>query len=467
MNHLFLVAGGLSALAGHCVAATVTVTTNTDPSGSNTCPATCSLRQAIAFANANDTITFAPDLVSPIALSQGELLVDKALTITGPGAAKLTISAQNTGRVLNVDSSQLTLSAVTLADGTVHGSAGSYGAVFGGKGGPGGPAFGGCVMVATSATLVLDHAAVRYCRANGGKGGDGAFGQDGYYDNYLFECIPGGSGGNGGAGGNASGGAILARGALTITSSSIVDSRATGGAGGSGGLGGGPGSNCPYSNSGPDGADGPGGPAFGGAIFVDTTASLHVVNSTISGGSANGAGDFPFVGDAKGGAIFSSGTRADIEFSTLTGNQVNSDFSFYNSGLAIFATTATTVLSSVLVDAQLNVYPSVNLCDGPVAAAVGSVNLSEDTSCSGFTLHDTFAHTFVPLNVNVTPWPGFIPLLNGPAHDSAVTCKDISSVAVTTDQHDRPRPQGAKCDLGAMEWQPLDDDPIFADGFGG
>src|SRR6185312_11683500 len=86
----------LIAISSQCHAATIiTVTDNGDPVGAGTCPTMCSLRQAITAATAGDTIAFAPGLASPINLSQGELLIDKALTIAGPGATGLTVSAQN------------------------------------------------------------------------------------------------------------------------------------------------------------------------------------------------------------------------------------------------------------------------------------------------------------------------------------------------------------------------------------
>ena len=77
-------------------AAVITVT-NTADSGAG------SFRQAIADAQENDTINFAPDVRGTIALMSGELLISKALTIQGPGANLLTIDAGNASRVLRID----------------------------------------------------------------------------------------------------------------------------------------------------------------------------------------------------------------------------------------------------------------------------------------------------------------------------------------------------------------------------
>src|SRR5450631_1161028 len=70
-------------------AAVIAVTNNAD-SGAG------SFRQAIADAQENDTITFAPDVRGTIVLMNGELLISKALAIQGPGANLLTIAGGNT-----------------------------------------------------------------------------------------------------------------------------------------------------------------------------------------------------------------------------------------------------------------------------------------------------------------------------------------------------------------------------------
>ena len=71
-------------------AATLTVTSPADAGG--TCPgANCTLRQAIATAAPNDTINFSLPANSTIALTSAELLINKNLTISGPGANLLTV----------------------------------------------------------------------------------------------------------------------------------------------------------------------------------------------------------------------------------------------------------------------------------------------------------------------------------------------------------------------------------------
>ena len=84
----------LEALENRCVPSTLTVL-NINDSGAG------SLRADIAAAHSGDTIAFAPSLVGQtITLTSGELLVNKNLTITGPGAGKLTVSGGGSSRVL-------------------------------------------------------------------------------------------------------------------------------------------------------------------------------------------------------------------------------------------------------------------------------------------------------------------------------------------------------------------------------
>ena len=492
MNRNFVIACvWLSASTCQALASTLTVTDPGD-AGSGVCGTTCTLRDAIASASpgGGDTIMFAPGLASPITLSQGALILNKALTVQGPGAAKLTVSANNASQVLIV-SAQASISGLTLADGFITGTAGSNGAdgtsgasgVPGGPGGPGSPgglAGGACVQVANTGVLVLDHVAVRHCRAYGGSGGNGGAGGMGNLNFMAPPLSAGGAGGNGSAGGDATGGAILVYGSLSLLNSSVVDGQTYGGAGGAGAAGGigESGGNFVHGASGVSGA---GGAANGGAVFV-AAGSLHISNSTIAGGSGTGGTGGAGVttgtqdvtyggagGAASGGLIRmdASATLADLEFSTLTGGQVvggsgGSGVTGHmgppgtSSGNAISAASTTTVLSSVIVDLQ----SGVSLCDGQAAADAGSVNLSEDASCTGFTLQGTFAQLFHPLDVTTMPWPGYLPLYHSAVIDAAATCLDLTPKTVSMDQHDTPRPQGAQCDLGAIEA-----DYIFVDSF--
>jgi hypothetical protein len=87
-----------------------------------------SLRAEIADANSGDTINFASSLKGQtITLTGGELLINKGLTIQGPGAGQLTISGGNTSRVFDVNSSQaVVLTGLTISNGRSGQGAGIY-----------------------------------------------------------------------------------------------------------------------------------------------------------------------------------------------------------------------------------------------------------------------------------------------------------------------------------------------------
>nr|MCU0756673.1 hypothetical protein [Xanthomonadales bacterium] len=101
-----------------------TVVSNGNDSGAG------SLRQVIADACAGSTITFAPG-VSTVSLTSGELVINKNLTIQGPGANLLTIDANNTSRVFFIDPAVTAseISGVTITRGN------GVGAVLSGRGG--------------------------------------------------------------------------------------------------------------------------------------------------------------------------------------------------------------------------------------------------------------------------------------------------------------------------------------------
>ena len=91
------------------------IVTNTNDNGLG------SLRQALATANDGDTITFA--VTGSIALTTGELLVDKSITISGPGAANLAVDGNARSRVFHIGSgTTVTISGLTIRNGVVTGN---------------------------------------------------------------------------------------------------------------------------------------------------------------------------------------------------------------------------------------------------------------------------------------------------------------------------------------------------------
>jgi len=132
--------------------ATGPVVTSTADPGDGTCDDAgtgdgCTLREAIAFASPGATITFAPGATGTITLTAGELLVKKAVTITGPGARSLAVSGNNVRGVFDVD---LNVGPVTLAGLTVTG-----GSLVGNEGGG---IFNGGTLILTRCTVTGNRA---------------------------------------------------------------------------------------------------------------------------------------------------------------------------------------------------------------------------------------------------------------------------------------------------------------------
>ena len=99
-----------------------TVTSTADAGG--ICPgATCTLRQAIATAASGDTINFAANVRGAINLTSGELLINKNLTINGPGANLLSVQRSAVGgtptfRIFNISANNvIRISGLTIANG--------------------------------------------------------------------------------------------------------------------------------------------------------------------------------------------------------------------------------------------------------------------------------------------------------------------------------------------------------------
>ena len=94
-------------------AATITVT-NTNDSGAG------SLRQAIADAHHGDTVNFG--ITGTITLATGDLLVDKSITIHGPGSGNLTVDCNGSGRGFYVSSGvTATIAGMTITNGNGQG----------------------------------------------------------------------------------------------------------------------------------------------------------------------------------------------------------------------------------------------------------------------------------------------------------------------------------------------------------
>jgi CSLREA domain-containing protein len=118
---LTLISDGWSLRPGEA-ATTIVVTSLADP-GNGTCTkAACTLREALAAAQAGDRITFDPALFTQgpctITLTAGELVIDKDLRLTGPGSRQLAIHGNGASRVVRIPAGAVvTIEKVTIQGG--------------------------------------------------------------------------------------------------------------------------------------------------------------------------------------------------------------------------------------------------------------------------------------------------------------------------------------------------------------
>jgi hypothetical protein len=291
-------------------AATITVT-NTNDSGPG------SLRQALADANDGDTINFDVSLKGQtIALTSGELVIDKSITITGPGSDQLavrTVDFQHTFRIFHVIASP-----TVIIEGLTIGPS-LY--------------FSGCGIQNDQATLTINNCALV---GNSGlewgagisNGGTLTVNNSSISGNVL-EYQGTGAGisssgtliinnsiisGNLSGKGYTDGGGIYSSGMLEITNSRIDGNSVGGGGGGIYNTGNAIIASSTISgNSAGGGYPGPPEPGFGGGIF--NGATLTISNSTFSGNSVLTTDKGP----GCGGGIGNNGSL-QIANSTISGN---------------------------------------------------------------------------------------------------------------------------------------------------
>ncbi|HEY6329725.1 MAG TPA: choice-of-anchor tandem repeat GloVer-containing protein, partial [Blastocatellia bacterium] len=239
------------------------VTTNAD-TGSG------SLRTVIADAASGDTITFAAALDGlTITLTSGEILINKNLTITGPGSGMLSISGSNSSRIFFISTGTVSISGLTLENGMAKGGNGGNSALGGGGGGAAG--MGGDIFV-FDANLTLADVTCNNSEALGGNGGG-----------------TGGTGGNGGGGGGIGGNGANA----TATAGG------NGGSGGNLGGSGGTGGTSSPTTSGSNGGSGAGGGGGGGR----TTGGGANGGTAGFGGGGGGSGEGTAGGTAGNGGF--------------------------------------------------------------------------------------------------------------------------------------------------------------------
>jgi uncharacterized repeat protein (TIGR01451 family) len=259
-------------------AATITVT-NTNDSGVG------SLRQAINDASSGDTVDFDSSLNGQtITLTSGELLIDKDLTIAGPGANLLALNGSLASRVFNIGSGvEAAISGLSIGNGFTAFD--------------GGGIFNSGSLTVTNCTLAGNSASGHGGGTYVNVGGSLSITNSNLIDNSTLET----------------GGGVFNAGVLRITNSTFV--------GNSAGLGGGihnVGSLLTITNS---TLSGNVASSSGGAIF---NAGLQTIigNSTVSFNSAlNGGGIYISAGDSLvelGNTILKTGMQG----ANIAGNGV-------------------------------------------------------------------------------------------------------------------------------------------------
>ncbi|HEX3978677.1 MAG TPA: fibronectin type III domain-containing protein [Solirubrobacteraceae bacterium] len=311
---------------------TVTVSTTTDET--TTGNGTCSLREAILYANgtAETDCGPAPTGITTIVLPGGHYVLStatgfKTLSLTGnaiiegAGAGTTLIDGGSAVQVLSVGStSQSTISGVTITGG-VSGGAGCGGFCFGAAGAPGGG-------IANAGVLTLANSVVSNNTTSAGVG-------------FLLGCLVGHTcNGLDGLAGGAGGGIYNApTGKMAVTGSTITGNTTENGANGGNAIGGASGTGGKGGNGGSSGAGG--GIDNAGAMTI--TSSSITNNATGRGGNGGNATDGSGTGatggaggtggaPGDGGGIENTGSSLAIKGSTVSGNRTGAGGNGSNSG---------------------------------------------------------------------------------------------------------------------------------------
>ncbi|MGH8882856.1 MAG: choice-of-anchor Q domain-containing protein, partial [Stackebrandtia sp.] len=180
----------------------------------------------------------------------------------------------------------------------------------------------------------------------------------------------------------------------------------------------------------------------GGGIHNSGEAPLTLVNTTVSSNRS----------EHDGGGIQNSSSPITLIHSTVTGNVSGDD----GGGLFSFSGTVTLRRTLIAGNAATASGPEVRIQSGPVN--VGSFNLFGHSGQSGVTGFSPGPTDIVPgaglgailhtaLASNGGPTPTHILIHGSPALDASPANGDCQP----TDQRGIPRPQGAACDIGAVE----------------
>jgi hypothetical protein len=308
-------------------------------------------------------------------------------------------------------------------------------------GNTGGGQAGGGVAVLAHATLTMSGGTIGH---NTAAAGGGLYVQEGGTATLTRTTVSGNTA-NSSAGGN--GGGVVNSGSLTISNSVVSGNSAVTGVAGTG---------------------------VGGAIYSGSnssspqTVSLTLTGDTLSGNTAAGASALL----TRNGSSAGTDNNTTITNSTITGNSATSTstagaiVAFHP--VSIVASTidgntaaagsggiygvATTVSGTILSG---NTGGSCGVAAPFVQPVDGTYNLADpnDATC-GFSAanHDLAANPHLgALGDNGGPTPTQLPGPSSAAINAIPAGTPVLCVSGLTDQRDVSRPQGAKCDIGAVE----------------
>ena len=417
----WLLAGIVSLLFVFPVWAQVITVTNTNDSGAG------SLRQAIADANGH-TINFA--VTGTIILTSGALVIEKNMTITGPGADQLTISGNDSSRVFSISSVTVTFSGLTITNGKTSSSGGG--------------------IWTSGGTVTLTDCTISHNTATDGHG-SGIYSSSGGTVTLTNCTISHNTAKMGGGIWNNNG-------AVTLTGCTLSDNTASLAGGGMYNYGGTASlSNCTVTGNKSDTGD-------GGGIYNETTLILE--DCTVSGNTASvdGGGIYGLSGSTStltactisgntagsiGGGIYNDNSTATLTNSTVSGNTASD-------GGGIYHYKGTATLTNCTVNANTATSASsLHNNDGSVTIAncivVGSsVGTLTD---GGYNIQGTNPN-LGPLQDNGGPTFTHALLAGSPALDAIPEGGNSYNGAPPTDQRgeSRPSPSGGNCDIGAYEY---------------
>jgi hypothetical protein len=401
-----------------------------------------SLREALLNLNAahNGLLRFNPEVSGTIDLETPlpNIFADD-FSILGPGAANLTLRrsvADGTPafRILTIEShGTVHISGLTLSNGIAP---------------VGTPSRGGGLA------LLSGHASLTDCVVSGNSAGSAGFG-GGVYTEVdssleLDNCvISGNEAGNGGG--------IFNSGSLTVNYCTIAENNARSTSGGGGGIFNGGNGNMTVLNS---AIINNRSSASGGGVFHNGDFVSAIINSTISGNSANGTGKIPINKPMGGGGICTLSTLS-VTNSTITSNTALS-VGGGNYTVAVGSASKTQLAGSILAG---NSAPSGPDDSGQlISQGYNLIGNTTGASITGVTDHNllNIDPRLGPLAQNGGPTQTHALLSDSPALDAGTDAVVGPPLNLQTDQRGRPRRAGLAVDIGAFETQPDNTAPVVA-----